>query len=155
MDDARLGDQLLLALRIVRVGHAAVDGAHGGALLLIEEADAFRALAGDDEIHILRERGVRLPLVIVLRAAFVDGGVRALRLAGPAVDACLGDHRRHASTPRTGESDRLLPPAARARQTRRASQRDAPRPGRAAASRTRAATARASARTFSLTACAG
>src|SRR5262249_61757003 len=46
VDQPRLREQLLLAFGVVRVRHAAVHRAHRGALLLVEETDAFGALLG-------------------------------------------------------------------------------------------------------------
>src|SRR5207245_724898 len=64
--------------------------------LVVVEADALGALLGDDVEDVVRQRRMhravgRLPF----DAALVDGGVRALRLAGAAVDAFAGDYRRH------------------------------------------------------------
>src|SRR5690349_1934979 len=98
MDRARLREQLLLGLGVVGIRHAAVDGTHGGALLLVEKAHALRALLGNDVVNVLLEGGMALPVVPPCRAALVDGGVRALRLARPAVDALRSDHRRHGTT---------------------------------------------------------
>src|SRR5437867_5670380 len=85
-----------LALRPLGVGHAAVDRADLGARLLVVEADALGALLGDDVEDVVGDRRMhravgRLPL----DPALVDGGVRALGLAGAAVDAFAGDHCRH------------------------------------------------------------
>src|SRR5207253_4503239 len=85
-----------LALRPLGVGHTAVDRADLGARLLIVEADALGALLGDDVEDVVGDRRMhravgRLPL----DPALVDGGVRALGLAGAAVDALARDHRRH------------------------------------------------------------
>src|SRR5882724_10813245 len=92
-----------LALRPLGVGHAAVDRADLGARLLVVEDDALGALLGDDVEDVVGDgrmhRAIgRLPF----HAALVDGGVGALRLAGPAVDAFAGDHGRH----RVGSSTR-------------------------------------------------
>src|SRR5215813_697022 len=95
MDDPGLGDELLLGFRVVRIRNAAVDGTHGSALLLVEEPDTLGALLGHDEVDVLHERRMRLTLVLPRLPAFIDGGVGTLWLAGPAVDALLGDHRRH------------------------------------------------------------
>src|SRR5262249_16905 len=102
MDGARLREQLLLGLGVVRIRHAAVHGTHRGALLLIEKAHALRALLRDDVINVLLEGGMALPVALPRRAALVDGGVRALRLARPAVDALRSDHRRHGTTSSAG-----------------------------------------------------
>src|SRR5437867_3519310 len=95
MDDARLGEELLLALGIIRIRDAAVDGTHGGALLLVEKADALRALLRDDVINVLLKGGLTLAVRLPRRAALVDRRVRALGLAGAAVDALGRDRRRH------------------------------------------------------------
>src|SRR5256712_11572808 len=100
-----------LALRPLGVGHAAVDRADLGARLLIVEADALGALLGDDVEDVVGDRRMhravgRLPL----HPALVDGCVRALGLAGAAVDALAGDDRRHRRSntiPATTGSNRL------------------------------------------------
>src|SRR5688572_23526956 len=96
MQDPRLGDELLLALDVVGIRHAAVHGTDGGALLLIEEADALRALLRHDVVHVLRERRAAFAAAVPRSAALVDRRVGAFRLAGAAVDALLGDHGGHA-----------------------------------------------------------
>src|SRR5437773_8199167 len=97
MDRARLGEELRFRLGSVGVRHAAVDRAHHRAL--IEKPDALRALlrddVRDDVIDVLMQGGMALPVVLPGRPALVDGGVRALGLAGSAVDALGSDHRRH------------------------------------------------------------
>src|SRR5215813_4907962 len=95
MDGASLHEELLLGLRVVRIRNAAVDGTHGGALLLVEEADALGALLGNNVIDLLRDGRMALAVVLPRRTALVDRRVGAFRLAGAAVDALLGDHRRH------------------------------------------------------------
>src|SRR4029079_1573984 len=60
---------------------------------------ALRALLGHDVIDVLRDRGVRSPLVLVVGAALVDGRIRTLGLTGAAVDALLRDHRGHGGGP--------------------------------------------------------
>src|SRR5436305_2262924 len=69
-----------LRLRDVGIRDAAVDGAHGCAGFLLVKADALGAEHRIDDEDVL---------------ALADGAIRALRLAGAAVDAFLGDHRRH------------------------------------------------------------
>src|SRR5262245_6211599 len=105
MDHARLGKELLLALRIVGIRHAAVDRADRRALLLVEKPDALRALLGDNVIDVLLEGGMALPVVLPRGPALVDRRVRALGLAGAAVDALCGDHRRHGGTDYNGAGD--------------------------------------------------
>src|SRR6185369_10695860 len=77
--------ELGLGLAVVRVGDAAVDRAHGGARLLPVEPDALGAERGVDDVDVLTLR---------------DRAVRALGLAGAAVDALLGDDRGHRSLSR-------------------------------------------------------
>src|SRR5207249_4823011 len=66
VDATGLGQELVLGLGIVRVRHAAVDRTHGGALLLIEEADALGALLGHDVVHV-RGQGRMIAAVAVPR----------------------------------------------------------------------------------------
>src|SRR6266542_2364470 len=75
--------ELLLRLAVGRIRDAAVDRAHRGAGLLVMEAHALRAELGVDDVDVF---------------ALADGAVRALGLAGAAVDAFLGDRRRHRSS---------------------------------------------------------
>ena len=91
-------EQQLVRLGDVGVRHAAIDRADGRAGLVIVEPDALGALFRHDVEDVVRDGCVhgavgRLPF----DAALVDGGVGALRLAGAAVDALAGDHRRHVS----------------------------------------------------------
>src|SRR5262245_5051441 len=145
MDRAGLGDQLLLVLGVVRVGDAAVDGAHDGALLLIEEADALGALLGYDLVDILADGWMGRPVVLPRAPPLVDRRVRTLRLAGAAVDAFRGDHRRHAGGPYN---------ATCAMTTRNAaSQTERPATGRGAAPRTASATRVPSSRKVRLAGC--
>src|SRR5439155_12672640 len=70
-----------------------------GARLLVVEADALGALLGDDVEDVVGDRRMHRPVGrLPLDPALVDGGVRALRLAGAAVDALAGDDRRHPSS---------------------------------------------------------
>src|SRR5262249_39332969 len=100
----------------VGIRPAAVDGAARGARLVVVEPDALGALLGHDVEDVVGDGGMhgavgRLPL----HASLVDGGVGALGLAGPAVDALAGDDGRHApdeyrpgaphSNPRLAASD--------------------------------------------------
>src|SRR5262245_23938163 len=94
MDRLRAGEELVLGLAVVRVGHAAVDRADLGALLLGVEADALGAQAWVDDEGLL---------------ALADGLVRALRLAHAAVDAFLGDHGRHGGLLRIPRSAAVAP----------------------------------------------
>src|SRR5439155_25937811 len=103
MERPRARQQHVLRLGPVRVGDAAVDRTDRGAGLVIEEADALGTLLGDDVEDVVRDGRVhravgRLPL----DAALIDGGVGALRLAGPAVDAFAGDYGCHRVGPRCG-----------------------------------------------------
>src|SRR5262245_38715207 len=72
MQDLGLGEELCLGFDVLRVGHATVNGADRGTLLLVEETHALRALLGHDVVHVLGERGLRLTLVLEVRTAFVD-----------------------------------------------------------------------------------
>src|SRR5262249_36235400 len=134
--------ELLLGLRIVGIRNAAVDGTHRGALLLIEEPDALGALLGHDEVDVLHERGMRLALVLPRLPAFIDGRVGTLGLAGPAIDALLGDHRRHRR--------RNLQCAVFADNPQRADQAETPVTAKRGAWRTDSAARAASARTAAL-----
>src|SRR5262245_876389 len=73
-------EERLLALHVVRIGDAALDGADRLAGLVVVESDALRAEVRIDDVDVLTLR---------------DRLVRALGLAGAAVDALLGDHRGH------------------------------------------------------------
>src|SRR5207245_3413694 len=68
-------------------------------------------LLGDDVEDVVGDRRMHRPVGrLPLDPALVDGGVRALRLAGTAVDALAGDDRRHSSSntiPATTGSNRL------------------------------------------------
>src|SRR2546428_7843553 len=98
-----LGEELLLGLGVVRVRHAAVDRTDGGALLLIEEADAFGALLGHDVVDVGGQGRMSVAVAVPRHTTFVDRRVRAFGLAGSAVDAFGGDHRGHcARPPRSG-----------------------------------------------------
>src|SRR6266446_2995048 len=99
MNAARLGEQLVLGLRIVGVRHAAVDRTHRRTLLLVEEADALGALLRHDVVDVRGERRMRGTVAVPGHAAFVDRRVRAFGLACPAVDALRGDHGRHRTRP--------------------------------------------------------
>src|SRR5262245_5173627 len=147
MEDPGLGDELLLGLRVVRIRNAAIDGTHGGALLLIEEPDALGALLGHDEVDVLHKCGMRLTIVLPRLPAFIDGGVGTLGLAGPAVDALLGDHRRHRR--------RTLQCAVLADNPRRADQGETPVTAKRGAWRTASATRAARVRKAALVGCAG
>src|SRR5205085_7774871 len=80
MDLLRAREEGLFALGNVRIGDAAVHRADRRAGFLVVEADALGAEHGIDDEDVL---------------ALADGLVGALRLASAAVDALLGDHRRH------------------------------------------------------------
>src|SRR5260370_12857216 len=73
-------EQDLFRFRDVRIGDAAVDRTDGRAGFLVVETDALGAEQRIDDEDVLALR---------------DGLVGALRLAGAAVDALFGDHRRH------------------------------------------------------------
>src|SRR3989442_5261900 len=111
MERAGALEQHRLALWQRGVGHAAVDRADLGARLLVVEADALGTLLGDDVEDVVGDRRMHRPVgCLPLDPALVDGGVRALRLAGAAVDALAGDDRRHLSSntiPPTTGSNRL------------------------------------------------
>ena len=53
MEDLRSLEQDFLALNVIRVGNAAVNGTDRGTLLLVEMSHAFRALFGDDIVEIV------------------------------------------------------------------------------------------------------
>src|SRR3954468_13741555 len=84
MELLRAREQVRFRLRIAGVGDAAVDRAHRGAGLLVVEADALGAERRVDDEDVL---------------ALADRLVRALGLAGPAIDAFLGDDGRHFRSP--------------------------------------------------------
>src|SRR5687768_12996980 len=65
-----------LGLLVARIGQAALDGTHGLAGLVVMEADALGAQRRIDHVDVV---------------ALGDRLVRALRLAGAAVDALFGD----------------------------------------------------------------
>src|SRR6202167_5344926 len=99
MQHARSLDQHLFGLGNVGIGVAANDRAYGRALLLIEEADALGALVGDDVVDVVLDRGLVRAVEFPLRAAFIDRGVRAFRLARTAVNAFFSYQRGHFRTP--------------------------------------------------------
>src|SRR5262245_196059 len=147
MDDPSLGNQLILCLGVVWIGHAAVDRADRRALFLVEEAHALGAFRGDDVIDVLGERRLAVAAVLPLGAALVDRRVRALGLACAAVDALLGDHRGHGGRTLqcTGYDDNL----------RMVCQAETPTTGACGAQRTSSATRRARARNLRLAGCPG
>src|SRR5690242_5917898 len=98
-------DQHLFGLGNFRIGDAAVDRTYCGALLLIEEADALGALVGHDVIDVLLNRTSRLAVKLPRRAAFIDRGVGAFGLAGPAVDALFGYDSCHLVGPKFSGND--------------------------------------------------
>jgi len=74
-------DQHLLGLDVLGIWKAALDGAHRLTGLVIIEADALGAQVGIDDVDLV---------------TLGDGVVRALGLAGAAVDAIVSDEGRHA-----------------------------------------------------------
>ena len=80
MDLFRAFEQNLFGLAIVRIGQAALDGADRLARLVVVESDALGTKLGIDHVDVF---------------AFGDGFVRALGLAGSAVDAVGCDVGRH------------------------------------------------------------
>src|SRR5438105_11016539 len=76
----RASEEVRLHLRIVRIHDTAVHRTDGGAGFLVVEAYAFGAEGRIDDVDVLTLR---------------DGLIRTLGLACPAVDALLGDDRRH------------------------------------------------------------
>src|SRR5581483_8982935 len=90
MDLTGAGDEHAFGLRDVRIGHAAVDRTDRRAGLVVVEPDALGALLGHDVEDLVRDRGPLRPVErIPLDAALVDRRVRALGLAGAAVDALV------------------------------------------------------------------
>ena len=73
-------DELAFGLRVLRIRQAAFDRTDGLASFVIVETDALRAQLGVDHVDLV---------------ALADGFIRALWLAGAAVDAVVGDVRRH------------------------------------------------------------
>jgi len=69
-----------LGLFVVRIGNAALHGAHRLARLVVEETDTFTAQLGIDHVDAV---------------TFADGVVRTFRLARSAVDAFLGNMSSH------------------------------------------------------------
>ena len=80
MQAHRAGEELILGLDVLGVGQAALDRAHSLTSFVIVEPDALGAEVRIDDVDFV---------------ALADGLVRALRLAGTAVDAVVGDVRRH------------------------------------------------------------
>src|ERR1700722_16788838 len=118
MQHAGALDQHFFGLGNVGIGDATIDRAYRGALFLIEEADAFGALVGDDVIDVVLDRGLCRAVEFPLRAAFVNRGVGAFRLAGTAVDAFFCYQRGHFRAPKevlvsTKRSDRTATISAR------------------------------------------
>ena len=73
-------EEVLFGFDVVRIGDAALDRAHRLARLVVVEADALGAQVRIDHVDVV---------------ALGDRLVGALRLAGAAVDALLGNHRGH------------------------------------------------------------
>src|SRR5208337_1774476 len=101
MQHASAFDQHLFGLGNVGIRDAAIDRAYRRALFLVEKADAFGALVGDDVIDVLLDRGLVGAVEFPLRAAFINRGVGALGLARTAVDAFFCNQRRHFPAPST------------------------------------------------------
>jgi len=101
-------DQGLFGLRIVGIGNAAINRAYRRALFLIEKPDAFGALVRSDVIRVLLDGVVEFAVEFPWSAAFVDGGVRALRFTRAAVDAFLRDECRHFPLFESGETTYLI-----------------------------------------------
>src|ERR1700723_2667176 len=99
MKHARALDQHLFGLRNVWVRNAAIDRAYGRTLFLVEEADTLGALVGDDVVDVVLDRRLVRAVEFPLRAAFVNRGVGAFRLAGTAVNAFFSYQRGHFRTP--------------------------------------------------------
>ena len=76
----RTREQRRFLFDVVGIGHAAVDGAHGGTLLFVKVSDTLCAALRVDDVNLF---------------AFADRFVRTLRLARSTIDALFGDHRRH------------------------------------------------------------
>src|SRR5580704_2192878 len=120
MEHAGALDQHFFGLGNVGVGDAAVDRAYRRTLFLIEEADALGAFVGDDIIDVFFDRGLGRAVEFPLRAALVNRGVGAFRLARTAVDAFFCYQRGHLAAPKsipasTKRSDRTATISARAR----------------------------------------
>ena len=109
-----LCEQVFFAFAVVRIVNTAVDRANRSALRLIVKANAFGAFVGNDIVNVQCDRilwrlciGRKAALSCKFspqrgairespfRTAFIDGVVRAFRLAGPAVDTFFGDFDRH------------------------------------------------------------
>src|SRR5579885_156812 len=91
-------DQYFLALGNVGVGDTAIHGADRGALFLVKETDAFGAFLRNNVIDVFLQCGARLSIELPGCAAFIDGGIRALRLARAAVNAFFRNQCRHILT---------------------------------------------------------
>src|ERR1035437_9726781 len=99
MEHASALNKDLFGLGNVGVRDAAIDRANRRALFLVEEADAFGAFVGDDIVEVVLDRGRGRAVELALRAAFVNRGVRAFRLARTAVNAFFCYHRGHFRAP--------------------------------------------------------
>src|SRR5277367_569238 len=100
MEYARAFDQHRFGLRNIRVRDTAIDRAYRGALFLVEEADALSAFVRHDIIDVFLDRRLVRAVEFPLRAAFVNRGVRAFRLARAAVDALFCYQGRHFRAPK-------------------------------------------------------
>src|SRR5580700_2860712 len=101
MEHASAFDQHLFGLGNVWIGDAAIDRAYRRALFLVEEADALGAFVGDDVVDVFFDRRLGRAIEFPLRAALVNRGVRALRLARAAVDAFFCNQRGHFRAPKS------------------------------------------------------
>src|SRR5208337_2995041 len=99
MEHASALDKDLFGLGNLGVRKAAIDRANRRALFLVEEADAFGAFVGDDIVEVVPDRGRGRAVEFPLRAAFVNRGVGAFRLARTAVNAFFCYYRSHFRAP--------------------------------------------------------
>jgi hypothetical protein len=92
----------------VLVGNTAIHRANRGALFLIEESYALRALLRNDVVDVVRDGIAGFSTrSLPFHTALIDRGVRALRFARAAVDALFRNLRRHPDLSRFGNYRQL------------------------------------------------
>jgi hypothetical protein len=92
--------QRAFGFRILGVGYAAVDRAHGGAGFVVEEPHTLRAFLRHDVKNLSGDGRMGDAIQLPFHPALVDGGIRAFRLARATVDAFTGNDGCHWLTSR-------------------------------------------------------
>src|SRR5437667_12203078 len=94
--------QYRFTLHNVWVGHATVHRTHRRARFMIVKAHTFRTLLGHDVEDVVGERRVHHAIEFPFHPALVDGGVGALGLTCPTIDALTSNHRGHTALSPSG-----------------------------------------------------